>query len=166
MKNIVVINGSGGVGKDTFVELCSTYVKVKNISSVDKVKEAAHILTGWNGEKDDKSRKLLSDLKEMGIQYNDAPFLYITSMVEEFKSSEEEIMFIHIREAKEIEKCRKTFGAITLLITNKNVLAVTTNHSDKDVLDFNYDYHIENDGTIEELRDKAKDFVNQLKSHK
>ena len=163
MKDIVVINGSGGVGKDTFVELCKEYTKVMNISSVDKVKEAAHILTGWNGEKDEKSRKLLSDLKEMGIQYNDAPFQYITNMVEEFKESEEEVMFIHIREAKEIEKCKKTFDAMTLLITNKNVVAVTTNHSDKDVLDFNYDYHIENDGTIEELKEKAKDFVNQLK---
>ncbi|MCI9247128.1 MAG: hypothetical protein HFJ30_08525 [Clostridia bacterium] len=163
MKDIVVINGSGGVGKDTFVELCKEYTKVMNISSVDKVKEAAHILTGWNGEKDEKSRKLLSDLKEMGIQYNDAPFQYITNMVEEFKKSEEEVMFIHIREAKEIEKCKKTFDAMTLLITNKNVVAVTTNHSDKDVLDFNYDYHIENDGTIEELKEKAKDFVNQLK---
>ena len=32
------------------------------ISSVDKVKEIARI-AGWNGEKDDKGRKLLADLK-------------------------------------------------------------------------------------------------------
>lgn len=162
MKYIVVINGSGGVGKDTFVELCKKYTKVMNISSVDKVKEAAHILTGWNGEKDEKSRKLLSDLKEVGIQYNDAPFQYITSMVEEFKKTDNEIMFIHIREAEEIEKCKKSFGATTLLITNKNVLAVTTNHSDKNVLEYNYDYHIENNGTIQELQEKAKYFVDKL----
>ncbi len=163
MKNIIVINGSGGVGKDTFVEFCKDYAKVKNISSVDKVKEAAHILTGWNGEKDEKSRKLLSYLKEMGIEYNDAPFKYITNMVEEFKNSDDELMFIHIREAKEIEKCKKAFNANTLLITNKNVQAVTTNHSDKDVLDYNYDYHIKNDGSLEELKQKAKEFVNELK---
>ena len=51
-KRIVIINGSGGVGKDTFVELCGKFVEVKNISSVDKVKEAARILVNWNGEKD------------------------------------------------------------------------------------------------------------------
>lgn len=163
MKDIIVINGSGGVGKDTFVDFCKKYAKVMNISSVDKVKEAARILTGWNGEKDEKSRKLLSDLKEMGIEYNDAPFRYITNMVEEFKNSDLELMFIHIREPKEIEKCKKAFGAKALLITNKNVSAIMTNHSDKDVLEFEYDYHIQNDGTLEELEGKAEQFVNELK---
>ena len=52
-KKIVVINGSGGVGKDTFVEFCSEFAKVKNISSVDKVKEAAKVLVNWNGEADE-----------------------------------------------------------------------------------------------------------------
>lgn len=162
MKKIIVINGSGGVGKDTFVEFCKKYTKVLNISSVDKVKEAAHVLTGWNGEKDEKSRKLLSDLKEMGIKYNDAPFKYITNMVEEFKKSEDQLMFIHIREPEEIQKCKNAFNANALLITNKNVSGIVTNHSDKDVLNFNYDYHIENDGTLKELEDKAKEFVYYL----
>ena len=65
MKEIVVINGSGGVGKDTFVQFCNEYTPIMNISSVDKVKEAAKVLAGWNGEKDEKSRKFLSDLKEL-----------------------------------------------------------------------------------------------------
>ena len=63
MKEIVVINGSVGVGKDTFVQFCAEYAPIMNISSVDKVKEAAKVLAGWNGEKDEKSRKFLSDLK-------------------------------------------------------------------------------------------------------
>lgn len=145
MKKIVVINGSGGVGKDTFVDFCRKYTNVLNISSVDKVKEAAHILTGWNGEKDEKSRKLLSDLKEIGIEYNDAPFQYMKNMAEEFKNSENQLMFLHIREPEEINKCKNAFQAETLLITNKNVPSIMTNHSDKDVLHFEYDYHIEND---------------------
>lgn len=86
MKEIVVINGSGGVGKDTFVQFCGEYAPIMNISSVDKVKEAAKVLAGWNGEKDEKSRKFLSDLKELGIEYNDAPFKYISNMAEEFKN--------------------------------------------------------------------------------
>lgn len=163
MKDIIVINGSGGVGKDTFVDYCKEFASVLNISSVDKVKEAASILTGWAGEKDEKSRKLLSDLKEIGIQYNDAPFKYIEREVEGFKNSKNDLMFIHIREPKEIEKCKKAFNASSLLITNKNISAITTNHSDKDVLKFEYDYHIENDGTLEELREKAKQFVLDLK---
>ena len=60
-KKVIIINGTGGSGKDTFVEFCSEFKNVMNISSVDKVKEAASILVGWNGEKDEKSMKLLVD---------------------------------------------------------------------------------------------------------
>ena len=163
MKQIIIINGSGGVGKDTFVEYCAKYIRILNISSVDKVKQAATILTGWNGEKDEKSRKLLSDLKEIGINYNDAPLQYICNMVEEFKQSENELMFIHIREGNEIEKCKNTIHAKTLLVTNKNVLTIVSNHSDKEVEEYTYDYHIANDGTLEELEDAAKEFVERLR---
>ena len=162
MKEIVVINGSGGVGKDTFVQFCNEYIPIMNISSVDKVKEAAKVLAGWNGEKDEKSRKFLSDLKELGIEYNDAPFKYISNMAEEFKNSDKQIMFVHIRESEEIEKCKKCLNAKTLLITNKNVAAINTNVSDRDVDKYKYDYHISNDGTLEELKQKAKEFVEKL----
>lgn len=163
MKEIVVINGSGGVGKDTFVKFCNNYTPVMNISSVDKVKEAAKVLAGWNGEKDEKSRKFLSDLKKIGIEYNDAPFQYISNMAEKFKNSNKEIMFVHIRECSEIEKCKQKFNAKTLLITNKNVETINTNISDRDVNKYKYDYHINNDGTLEELKQKAKKFVEMLK---
>ncbi len=162
MKEIVVINGSGGVGKDTFVQFCGEYAPIMNISSVDKVKEAAKVLAGWNGEKDEKSRKFLSDLKELGIEYNDAPFKYISNMAEEFKKSDKQIMFVHVRESEEIEKCRKCLNAKTLLITNKNVAAINTNISDRDVDKYKYDYHISNDGTLEELKQKAKEFLEKF----
>lgn len=162
MKEIVVINGSGGVGKDTFVQFCGEYTSIMNISSVDKVKEAAKVLAGWNGEKDEKSRKFLSDLKELGIEYNDAPFKYISNMAEEFKNSDKQIMFVHIRECEEIEKCKQCLNAKTLLITNKNVAAINTNVSDRDVNKYEYDYYINNDGTLEELKQKAKEFVEEL----
>ena len=164
MKEVIIINGSGGVGKDTFVEYCSEYVNVLNISSVDKVKEAAKILVGWYGEKDEKSRKFLADLKELGIKYNDASIKYICEMVEKFNNSNNELMFVHIREIEKIEKCKKRCGAKTLLITNKNVPTINSNDSDKNVENYLYDYHIKNDGTLEQLKENAKKFINELKN--
>lgn len=159
-KKIVIINGSGGVGKDTFVEFCSEFANVKNISSVDKVKEAAKVLVNWNGEKDEKSRKFLSDLKKMSIDYNNYPMVYIKEQANEFKANEtEKIMFIHIREISEIEKVKDEVGAKTLLITSSRVQKITTNSSDANVADYNYDCYISNDGTLEELKEKAKKFV-------
>ena len=163
MKEVFIINGSGGVGKDTFVEFCQKYCKVKNISSVDKVKEAARILTGWDGTKDDKSRKLLVDLKQLGIEYNDAPFKYIVESYNDFEKTDEELMFIHIREISEIEKVKNAVNAKTILVTNKNVELIVSNESDKNVMNYEYDYNIKNDGTLEELNQMAKEFVNSFK---
>ena len=56
-KQVVIINGSGGVGKDEFVNQTRmifssdpNFPEVYNYSSVDWVKEIA-IEMGWNGEK-------------------------------------------------------------------------------------------------------------------
>ena len=159
VKKIIIINGTGGSGKDTFVTFCGEYVKVLNVSTVDKVKEAAKILVGWNGEKDEKSRKLLVDLKRLSIEYNDAPTKYVNSMAEKFKDSDDDIMFIHIREKEEIEKAKKLLNAKTLLITNPRVQLITSNDSDAKVNEYDYDYYISNDGTLDDLKQKAKDFI-------
>jgi len=161
-KRIIIINGTGGAGKDTFVSFCSEIEKVLNVSTVDKVKEAAKILVGWNGEKDEISRKLLVDLKQLSIAYNDAPTKYIVKMSEEFKNSDDKIMFVHIREAEEIEKAKKLLNAKTLLITNPRVKLIVSNDSDGKVNDYKYDYYLENDGTLEDLKEKAKKFIEEL----
>lgn len=159
-KKIIVINGSGGVGKDTFVEFCSEFAKVKNISSVDKVKEAAEILVGWNGEKDDKSRKLLVDLKQLSIAYNDYPITYIKNEADDFLANpDQQMMFVHIREISEIKKVKEILKAKTLLITSSRVEKILTNQSDANVDQYKYDIYMANDGTLEELREKAKQFV-------
>ena len=161
-KNIIIINGTGGAGKDTFVGYCSEVGKVLNISTVDRVKEAAKILVGWNGEKDEVSRKLLVDLKRLSIDYNDAPTKYVMEIAEKFKNSEENLMFIHIREIEEIEKTKQLLNAKTLLITNPRVKLITSNDSDGKVNEYKYDYYIENDGTLEDLRQKAIKFTEEL----
>ena len=161
-KNIVIINGTGGAGKDTFVSFCSEITRVLNVSAVDKVKEAAQILVGWNGEKDEVSRKLLVDLKQLSVDYNDAPTKYIVSKSEEFKNSDDELMFVHIREAKDIDKSKELLNAKTLLITNPRVKLITSNDSDGKVNEYEYDYYIVNDGTLEDLKNKAVKFVEEL----
>ena len=161
-KKIIIINGTGGSGKDTFISFCNEYRKVLNVSTVDKVKEAAKVLVGWNGEKDEKSRKLLVDLKRLSIDYNDAPTKYIMSRVDEFNNSDYEIMFIHIRESEEIDKAKKLLNAKTLLITNPRVELITSNDSDAKVNEYNYDYNILNDGTLEDLKEKAKIFIGDI----
>lgn len=169
-KRIFIINGSGGVGKDTFVELVSTELNdmlkkfhtVINFSSVDRVKEIAREI-GWKGEKSEKDRKFLSDLKILTSEYCDMPFESMKNKVTEFiKDDESKFLFLHIREPEEITRAVKEFGAKTVLIIRNSVKHIISNMADENVFNYNYDFVIDNSGTKEELNSKAKDFVQEV----
>lgn len=169
-KHIFIINGGGGVGKDTFVELISVELNdsmkklhtVINFSSVDKVKEIAKLI-GWNGKKTEKDRKFLSDLKILTSKYCDMPFESMKSKVKHFINDEEaRVLFLHIREPEEIKRAVKEFNAKTILVTSKRVKHITSNIADKNVLNYDYDFVIKNDGTMEELNNKAKEFAKEV----
>lgn len=166
-KQIFVINGSGGVGKDTFVELVSIELNdilkkfhtVINFSSVDRVKDIAREI-GWSGKKTEKDRKFLSDLKILTSEYCDMPFKSMEKRVNKFlKDEESKLLFLHIREPEEITRAVKKFGAKTILVIRNTVKHITSNMADENVFNYNYDFVIENNGTIDELNEKAKAFV-------
>lgn len=169
-KQIFVINGFGGVGKDTFVELVSLELNdrlkrfhtVVNFSSVDKVKEIAREI-GWDGRKTEKDRKFLSDLKSLTKNYCDMPFKSIKNKIEDFtKSDKGNVLFLHIREPEEIKRVVDEFGAKSILIVRNSITHIVSNTSDKNVFDYNYDFVIENNGTIEELEKKVRQFINDV----
>ncbi len=159
-KSIVIINGTGGSGKDTFVSYCSKYCNVFNFSSIDKIKEIATLM-GWKGGKTEKDRKFLADLKALATDYSDLPYNSIVQAINEFLDNDSDIMFIHIREPKEIERIVSKFNAKTLLIKRKNYELIKSNQSDANVGNYDYDYIIEND-TLEKLEESAKLFIKKI----
>ena len=76
-----------------------------------------------------------------------------------FKKNDSEYLFIHIREIEEIKKIKKLLNAKTLLIVNPRVELITSNSSDANVYKYEYDYKIENSGSLEDLKQKAKEFI-------
>ncbi len=163
MKEVVIINGTGGSGKDTFVSYVGALVNVYNFDSVGKVKELARIV-GWDGiRKTEKDRKFLSDLKKLTTLYNDMSFEEIKKGIECFqKSFTKDIMFIHIREPEEIAKVIDFYPeAKTLLIKRANYNNITSNVSDANVDNYNYDYIIYNE-TLVQLRNEAEKFIYDL----
>ena len=162
MKKIFIINGSGGVGKDTFVELVSELVPTVNFSSVEKVKEIAKQI-GWDGiSKTEKDRKFLSDLKLLTSNYCDMPFRSMEEQVKEFKQDDtKQCLFLHIREPEEIRKAVKAFNAETILVIRDSVKQITSNMADANVYRYKYDYHVINNGTIEDFKKVAEHFVKE-----
>ena len=170
---IVIVNGAPGSGKTSFEELCQDkmgdYCQMR--STVDLVKEIALFYTGWNGEKDLKSRKFLSDLKDLLSQFNDVPFRDIVRFKDVWEDEldmynvkeQPHILFVDSREPEEIMRFKRELGAITVLIRRTSAeMAKTSNHADANVLNCEYDYEIDNNGSLDDLSAKADEFLNLI----
>lgn len=161
---VVVINGKGGSGKDTICDIVSKHYKVKNVSSITIIKQAAEIL-GWTGGKNLVDRKFLSDLKRLSIEYNNMPFLDIVKKYQIFCSSGlYDVMFVHIREAKEIDaflshvKRDGRANITTLLIECDWLEDPFGNESDDNVSSFDYEHVFYNNCLLDDLEDKFMEF--------
>ena len=176
---VIIINGAGGCGKDTFVQFFRRAAnhgeklpfldRVLNISTVDYIKDVAKKL-GWEGQKDNDSRKYLSELKEMATYWGDIPFKDMKTKVTQFYSklsnydmSDEGYVFIHCREPEQIDHLKADLGfpCYSLLI-RRPTQEKYGNHSDDDVENYAYDYAVNNYGTLEELDTMARAFLKAL----
>ena len=144
-KLVIVINGAGGVGKDTLIGAVADKYKTRNISSVDPIKAMAR-MAGWDGDKSDKSRKMLSDLKDIFTEYNDLSLSYVKSQHEQFMKSDEQVLFVHIREPDQIERFRNIAPKqiYTLLISRQDQNKIYGNSADDDVKNYPYDFYFDN----------------------
>jgi hypothetical protein len=171
MKQIFIINGSGGVGKDEFINIMVEQFKEKceigNYSSVSKVKEIAKLI-GWNGAKTERDRKFLSDLKLLTTAYNDMPLNDMSEFADNFmifNLNFPRVLFLHIREPEEIEKAVKKFekySAKTILVKRDSVKHITSNMADENVFNYDYDIVINNNGSLEDLTNKVVCFFNDF----
>lgn len=166
-----IINGRPRSGKDTFVNFCLEELGAfgKLISTVDFVKEIA-VRCGWDKTKTPKNRKFLSDLKDLLTNWGDVPYKKTLQEIDMFKFdldywdvSDKGVVFIMCREPKEIDRFERELNAKSVLIRRASVeFEQQSNHADSEVLNHKYDYIIENNGTIDELKEKAKEFLKNL----
>lgn len=169
---ILIINGKPRTGKTTF---CDAAIEKRGLvyqySTVDEVKKLARLL-GWNGIKDGKGRKFLSDLKDALTEYNDLPRKHIIKQIEKrlelYKDEpialKDMVIFIHSREPDDIEKWRE-YGAKAILIKgNIDLDSINwNNHADDEVFDCIYDYVIDNTQSLREWRETAAWFVDEIR---
>ena len=161
-KQIFVINGSGGVGKDTICDAASRFWKTENISSITPILQVARA-AGWDGVKTPAARRFLSRLKEVCTEFNDLPFAYCMERCRAFEQSDAQILFVHIREPEEIARFRAAVETPCAAIlvrrpTLEQARGALGNRSDDGVLSYDYDGVFVNDGALEELDEKVRSF--------
>ncbi len=156
MRKIFIINGRGGCGKDTFVDMIKELDdSVMSISSVGEIKEISKKYFGWRGEKEAQDRKMLSDLKILQTDYCDGPFNYMMAALKQYPNNH---IFFHIREPEEIKKFKSATGAITVLVERDGFQNKEYgNMADDNVSSYRYDSIIIN-STIPYLKIYAKSF--------
>ena len=178
MVKVVVVNGAPSSGKSLFERLCkeqcsyfrnrsgfdgtkTLYVDIT--STVDFVKEIAYNC-GWDGTKTPENRKFLSDLKALLTKWNNVPYEIIKERVENLPKISDWIIFVDCREPEEVQKLKDGMNATTLLIRRDQAENTqTSNASDANVLEYNYDLTIWNNSDIIDLEKQAENFIEYMK---
>lgn len=164
-KRILVISGSASVGKDTFASILSQHVSVRTVHIADKAKKVARSI-GWNGKKDEKGRKLLSDLKIAIDEFDDGCYKYVCNESTKFiKNLAEyrgiECLCIMMREPKDISRFVQNYNAVTVCVINRQK-SVPHNIGDESVGNYEYDHIIDNSHSLKKFEDTISDFYKSV----
>lgn len=162
-KTVLIVNGKPRAGKDTFVELLSCMIPVYKYSIIEKVKCIA-LDCGWKGGKEEKDRKFLYELKKLTDEYSDMSFIDVYERIEAFAKDEiKEVLFaVDIRDPEDIEMMKDLTGAFTVFIENENVPEITSNPADANVANYEYDFVIKNNGTMDDYKREVYNFLMAL----
>lgn len=168
---ILVLNGLPESGKDTFASFVANHFKGKVVmhSTVDTVKLMALEWFGveFDVDKNEKKRRLWSDMKDAWTRYCDGPLEEIKGLVDSLRNTNgpEPVLFItHIREPLEIDKIKSVYGirCLTVMVQRESAMAVQSNHADRNVCGYIYDVTINNDGDMDRLDRMAERFISLL----
>lgn len=165
---IVVVNGYGGSGKDTFENFVKDYGTAKGYqiyktSMIEFVKEEAEKL-GWQGGKTLADRRFLSDLKDSLTRWNDSPFQAVKHTIQKCEDWNVDLLFIDAREAEDIIRLKAAYSNVTTLLVLRQKISSRPfgNHADDGVLDYQYDWVVENNGSLEDLGVAAEVWFNGI----
>lgn len=160
---IFTINGFPKSGKDTFVQMLREQgsLKIYHTSMINPVKQLLLRESVWNGEKTEKDRNLLSGIKDVLDSYNDFSYAKIKEDIRLKLSQDEDVFIVDAREPKDLQRFKDDYGAQSIFVI-RDSHEVASNHADSDVLNFDYDFTIDNNGTLEDLELVAERFYNDV----
>ena len=180
MVRFVIINGLGGCGKSTFIELCQEYCDnpdnlkahnwmVSELSTVDFVKEVARIC-GWKGKKDKKDREFLHNLKAAMEKWDNIPNKKVIEDAEDIISiylGLNHLFFVNIREPQSIESfsqlvMEQGYETPIKILMESNMSSNEVDSIVQEIKSIKYDRIYKNNGTLKDLANTAGDFIEEI----
>lgn len=166
MKKIIIVNGHPKSGKTQLELYLAKHTNAIIYSSITPVKEYAKKYFGWSGNEDDKTeewRRLFAELKRMLVAEFDYIFKDLSFQVNKFqRDTKADLLLVDSREPEEIERFKNCFQAVTVFVKNDRVEKITSNNADANVENYKYDYYIDNNSTLDDLEQKAIEFIKEL----
>lgn len=162
---IFTVSGKGTCGKTTFEKMVCQYAKKTGLNShitsmVKFTKIFAQRHCKWDGGKTDIERRFLSDLKDTFTRYCEFDRMNIATEIGENAKAGCDLIFIDAREPDDMLWLKENFGAERILIERPELNnRVYGNHADDDIMKWEYDIHMVNNGSLEDLDNTAKEFV-------
>lgn len=157
MNQVYIINGKPGIGKDSFVtevkkSLAKINYRVHNISTIAPVFRLVEQI-GCDITKTAANRKMFSLIKQ-AVDLRDYTFNVTRNIIRDIftLAGKNNIVFVHCREPKEIDKYVRTYKAKTILIMSPDIEKLNIdygNDSDNNVNNYNYTYIINNHKTLD-----------------
>lgn len=174
MLRVIITNGTGGSGKDTFCKYAATEINErKDIHAVSNrysyVDWTRHVLQLLNFDTDNKTpamRTLLADMNRAFEEYDDIPFKMCVKKIEQQERWDKQYpcdyyLFLDVRSPEVIDRFKAKYPNILTVLIDRGTLNTDT-ELDSGVYNYNYDYVVKNTGTLDDLRVEAERFVEKL----
>ena len=166
---IILIGGKANSGKDSTAEYIDEYYRsrgldVVNIQIAYYIKMYAKQIAKWDGDNETKPRQLLQDLGTELIRKQIDEYFFIKRILQDIDVYSRYFDVITISDGRmpeEFEEIKKAYPeTISLHITRPGYVSHLTKgqkaHLTESLVDdIKYEYEVVNDGTLEDLEEKA-----------
>lgn len=181
MKNLILISGKARHGKDQLSQYIIEQFKLENKKVIqfaygDYLKEIAERYFGWNGEKDEQGRQLIqyigTDLVRKKLNMPNFWVNHIVNLVRIIEDLYDYVIITDCRFPNEIKIPKDIFkdNAISIRVHRNDFKSPLTreqqSHLSEIALDdYAFDYYIDNNSTLQDLKYKTSQFINDLKTN-
>ena len=174
---IYLISGKARYGKDTTARFIEEYYKSKgksviNLQFSSYIKEYAKKISGWDGSEETKPRELLQILGTEVIRSKIDQKFFIRKIIDDIKVYSyffDVITISDVRAKDELIDVTNEFSKVISININRPnfdnglTLEQKKHFTEVDLDDFNnFDYKINNDGTLYNLKDKIYEMVGEV----
>lgn len=165
---IVLISGYAGSGKDTFAKFLQEYLQdCEILHFADPIKECAAKYFCWDGNKDEKGRRLLQQLGRVGREYQKD--IWVLKLIERMVENKKFYIVPDWRFKNEFKLLVEKYGRWNIVAVRviRDGIKILDDISEHDLDDFkSYDYIVFNDSTLDDLKKAARVLANRLRVKK